>query len=154
MSDATVHWCPKEIEDLAEDQRRRLAVLSRDVQFAAGTLVFREGDRADKCWLLRSGRITLTTRIPGRGEETVETLSVGDVLGVSWFRAPRQWQWTATTVTPVTAVEIDAVLLQSVSENDSALGRAVYSILANSLLHRLQATRARLLDVYAREHVR
>lgn len=154
MSDHTGEHCPREFEDLADDQRRQLAAISREVQFAAGTQVFRESDPADRCWLLRSGRITLTTRIPGRGEATVETLSAGDVLGVSWLRPPRQWQWTATAVTPVTAAETDATLLQSVADGDPALGRAIYSILTNTLLHRLQATRARLLDVYAREHVR
>ncbi|NMM89594.1 hypothetical protein B2J88_35535 [Rhodococcus sp. SRB_17] len=154
MNDHAGEYCPREIEALADDQRHRLAAISREVQFAAGTVVFREGEHADRCWLLRSGRIALTTRIPGRGEETVETLSVGEILGVSWFRPPRQWQWTATAVTSVTAAEVDATMLQSVTESDPDLGRAIYSILANTLLHRLQATRARLLDLYAREHVR
>jgi CRP-like cAMP-binding protein len=154
MSDHSGDACPREIEALADDQRRQLAALVRKVQFAAGTKVFREGDPADRCWLLRTGQITLTTRIPGRGEETVETLSAGDVLGVSWFRPPRQWQWTAIAVIPVTAVEVDATMLHSAAESDPVLGRAVYSILADTLLHRLQATRARLLDLYAREHVR
>lgn len=154
MNDHVRERCPREIEGLADDQRRKLAAISREVQFAAGTVVFREGDPADRCWFLRTGRIALTTRISGRGEEKIETLSVGEILGVSWFRPPRQWQWTATAVTPVTAAEIDATVLQSVAESDPDLGRAIYSILANTLLHRLQATRARLLDLYAREHVR
>lgn len=154
MNDHACEQCPREIAGLADDQRHELAAFSREVQFAAGTVVFREGDSADKCWLLRTGRITLTTRIPGRGEETVETLSVGEILGVSWFRPPRQWQWTATAVTPVTAAEVDATMLQSVAGSNPDLGRAIYSILADTLLHRLQATRARLLDLYAREHVR
>ncbi|MDI9914441.1 cyclic nucleotide-binding domain-containing protein [Rhodococcus sp. IEGM 1379] len=154
MNDHAGEHCPGEIEGLTDDQRHKLAAISREVTFAAGTVVFREGDSADRCWFLRTGRIALTTRIPGRGEETIETLSVGEILGVSWFHPPRQWQWTATAATPVTAVEIDATVLQSVAESDPDLGRAIYSILAHTLLHRLQATRARLLDLYAREHVR
>ncbi|NRI64444.1 cyclic nucleotide-binding domain-containing protein [Rhodococcus sp. MS16] len=154
MNDHTREHCPREIEDLADDQRHELAAISHEVQFTQGTVLFHESGHADRCWLLQSGRIALTTTIPGRGDETVETLSVGEVLGVSWFQPPRQWQWTATALTPVTAVEIDATMLQAVAESDPALGRAVYSILADTLLHRMQATRARLLDVYAREHVR
>lgn len=153
MCEYSDHSCPREIEDLADGQRRRLAAISHEVQFTEGTVIFREGSQADRCWFLRSGKIALTTRIPGRGEVPVETLSAGEVLGVSWFRAPRQWQWSATAVTPVTAAEIDATMLQSVAESEPTLGRAVYTVLANTLLHRLQATRARLLDVYAREHV-
>ncbi|KJF22648.1 cyclic nucleotide-binding domain-containing protein [Rhodococcus sp. IEGM 1366] len=154
MSEPPGNACPKGFEDLADDQQRRLATISHEVQFAEGAVLFHESGHADRCWLLQSGRIALTTKIPGRGDETVETLSVGEVLGVSWFSPPRQWQWTATALTPVTAVEIDATMLQAVAESDPALGRAVYSILADTLLHRMQATRARLLDVYAREHVR
>lgn len=154
MNERAGEHCPREIEGLADDQRHQLATISCEVQFAAGTVIFREGDHADRCWFLQTGQIALATRISGRGDETVETLSAGEVLGVSWFRPPRQWQWTAIALTPVTAVEVDATMLQSLAGSDPALGRAVYSILADTLLRRMQATRARLLDVYAREHVR
>jgi CRP-like cAMP-binding protein len=153
MSDPNSAGLPVSIEGLADRQLRRLEGVSRDVQFTADADVFREGDPADRCWFLRASRIALTATVPGRGVVTVETLSGGDVLGVSWLRAPRLWEWSATAVSSTTAVEFDVAALQSLADDDPALGRAFYLTLSRALLHRLQATRARLLNVYAQEHV-
>ncbi|WP_027501424.1 cyclic nucleotide-binding domain-containing protein [Rhodococcus sp. UNC363MFTsu5.1] len=144
---------PVNFEGLTDRQLHRLAGISRGVQFAAGEEIFREGDPAGKCWFIRSGRVILTATVPGRGEVTVETLSHGDVLGVSWLRAPRLWEWSASAVAATTAVELDVATLESLAQDEPAIGRGVYLTLSRSLLHRLQATRARLLNVYVQEHV-
>lgn len=153
MNDLDGTGFPVDFDGSTERQLHRLAGISREVQFAAGTEVFREGAPAGKCWFLRSGRVTLTTTVPGRGDVTVETLSHGDVLGVSWLRAPRLWEWNATAVAATAAVEFDVAALESIADDDPVVGRALYLTLSRALLHRLQATRARLLDVYVREHV-
>lgn len=154
MSDLDGAGLPADFDGLTERHLHRLASISRRVQFAAGTEIFRAGAPAGRCWLLRSGRVTLTATLPGRGEATVETLSRGDVLGVSWLRAPRLWDWSATAVAATAAVEFDVAALESIAEDDPVLGRAIYLTLSRALLHRLQATRARLLNVYVHEHVR
>ncbi|MFI6430962.1 Crp/Fnr family transcriptional regulator [Rhodococcus oryzae] len=122
--------------------------LSRLVEFAPGEHVFREGDLAHRLWLVQDGRVLLHTYVPGRGEVPIETLGVGDVLGWSWLTAPYRWQFTATAMSQARAREIDAAILHESSAADPVFGYAVVRALSGALVDRLQATRARLLDLY------
>jgi len=119
-----------------------------DVAFAAGTRLFDEGQPASGCWLIRSGRVSLETHVPGRGQVAVQTLDSGDILGWSWLVAPQQWHLTATAVEPVTAVELDTDRLRALAEQDPRFGYQLAVGMFEVLLDRLQSTRARLLDLY------
>ena len=48
-----------------------------------GHRLFREGDPAETFYLVRRGRIALTTHVPGRGDVVIETLEAGEVIGWS-----------------------------------------------------------------------
>ena len=55
----------------------QLAALSEDAlteTFTAGQRLFDEGGIADRFWLIEQGNIALDMRIPGRGDQIVETL--------------------------------------------------------------------------------
>ena len=83
-----------------------------------------------------------------RGDVPIETLGVGDVLGWSWMTAPYRWHFGATARSAARAHEIDAELLREASAVDPVFGYAVACALSGALVDRLQATRARLLDLY------
>ena len=53
-----------------------------------GHRLFREGDPAETFYLVRRGRIALTTHVPGRGDVVIETLEPGEVIGWSWLFPP------------------------------------------------------------------
>ncbi|MGF7120603.1 Crp/Fnr family transcriptional regulator [Rhodococcus sp. BE178] len=129
--------------------RDRLEALSTPALWLPGEFVFREGEPARRCWLLRRGRVSLSTSVPGRGDVVIETLAAGDVLGWSWLRPPRVWDFAAVAADTTEAWEVDAVALRDAAEADPAFGYAVSQALSAVLLDRLQATRARLLDLYA-----
>ena len=133
---------------LSAEQRGTVAATGREVSYAAQELVFDEGQPAEGCWLILSGRIALTTEVPGRGSVVVQTLGPGDVLGWSWLIAPRRWHFRAVAVEPVAALELDTVRLRALADEDPALGYPLTLGLFASLLDRLQSTRARLLDLY------
>jgi len=78
----------------------------------------------------------------------VQTLGPGDVLGWSWLVPPHYWQFTATALTSVTAVELDTAELQALAEADPALGYPLALTLFEVVVARLQSTRSRLLDLY------
>ncbi|MGW0041933.1 cyclic nucleotide-binding domain-containing protein [Rhodococcus sp. NPDC003348] len=142
---------PEQVPMLAgldPEHLRALLGLSRLVEFAAGENVFREGDLAQRLWLVRGGRVLLHTHVPGRGDVPIETLGVGDVLGWSWMTAPYRWHFAATARSAARAHEIDAELLREASAVDPVFGYAVACALSGALVDRLQATRARLLDLY------
>ncbi|WP_068055011.1 Crp/Fnr family transcriptional regulator [Nocardia xishanensis] len=133
---------------LSEEQLRTLARAGRDVAFPAGHRVIGEGLPADRCWLIRRGRILLDAQVPGRGGVVLQTLEGGDVLGWSWLVPPYRWHFGAVTAEPVEAIEFDARTLAELADRDPRFALALTLMLFEALLDRLQATRARLLDLY------
>ncbi|MFI5719562.1 Crp/Fnr family transcriptional regulator [Nocardia sp. NPDC051750] len=133
---------------LDSDDLGTLARAGREVSFPAASRVIQEGQPADRCWLIRSGRIRLDARVNGRDDIVLQTLDSGDLLGWSWLVPPYRWHFGALTLEPVDAVEFDSVTLTRLCEDDPRFGRALILALFEALLVRLQATRARLVDLY------
>ncbi|MFI5539900.1 Crp/Fnr family transcriptional regulator [Nocardia sp. NPDC051900] len=133
---------------LSAEELDTLARAGRDVTFPAEHRVIGEGRPADRCWLIRHGRILLDAQVPGRGEIVIQTLGDGDLLGWSWLVPPYRWHFGAVTAEPVDTVEFDARTLAALADQDPRFGRALALMLFEALLERLQATRARLLDLY------
>jgi CRP/FNR family cyclic AMP-dependent transcriptional regulator len=127
----------------------RLTSYAHPVFRAAGHRLFLEGRPAQRFWLLRSGRVALDIRTPGRGDVVLETVGAGTVLGWSWLFEPYRWHFGAVTVEPVRAIEFDAAGVRRLMADDPALGHALTTRFMSVVFDRLQSTRVRLLDLYA-----
>ncbi|MGV9665277.1 cyclic nucleotide-binding domain-containing protein [Nocardia niigatensis] len=125
-----------------------LAQAGREVRYPAGQRLIAEGHRADRCWLIRSGYVVLDATVPGRGDVAIQTLGPGDLLGWSWLVPPYRWHFGAITAEPVHAIEFDSARLTEFADADPKFGQALTLLLFEALLERLQATRARLLNLY------
>lgn len=134
--------------DMRADRLQLISGCGRNVQFAEGETLFREGEAADVFYLLRHGSITLETYVPSRGPIMIETLSTGEVVGWSWLFPPNEWRFDARAVSLVRAVEFDAACLREKLDEDPALGFDLVSRFAHVLQERLRWTRLRLIDVY------
>jgi CRP/FNR family transcriptional regulator, cyclic AMP receptor protein len=124
----------------------RLAALAKHVSYPAGYRLFEEGTPARKFWLIDAGQVALDARKPGDGAVIIERLGRGDLLGLSWLQPPYQWQYGAVTTQPMQAFEFDAVAVREACAQDAAFG---YELMVRAMAvaaHRLQATRARLLE--------
>lgn len=128
---------------------RALAGLARPERFAAGDLLLRQGQAAQRLFLLDSGEVVLISPVPHRGEAVVETLRGGEVLGLSWLLPPYQWHFDARARTPVAALALDAEALRRCMEADHELGYQLQRRILAVLLTRLQESRLQRLDVYA-----
>lgn len=129
-----------------------LAVLARDcwvVPVRQGHRLFAEGDTARRFWLIRSGHIALDVHAPGDGQLIVETLGQGDLLGLSWLVRPYQWQFSATAVEDTMTFEFNADAVRAACESDTDLGYQLLQRVMSAASSRLQATRIRMLDLYA-----
>ena len=115
--------------------------------------LLREGDPADRFFLLRHGVVALEIVAPGREPLVVETFHDGDTVGWSWLFAPYRWQFDARAVEPVAAIAFDGRCLREKCERDHELGYELMRRFAAALVSRLQSTRLRLLDVYGRAAV-
>ncbi|AHH97514.1 cyclic nucleotide-binding domain-containing protein [Kutzneria viridogrisea] len=139
---------------LAESHLEVLARAAREVSFAEGQRLFEEGAPAVGCWVVRRGCVAVDTVLPGQAPGVVQTLGPGQVVGWSWLVPPYRWHFGAVAVTPTLAVELDTEQLRAWAEHDPSFGYPVAMTLLATLLERLQATRARLLDLYGRPHER
>ena len=117
-------------------------------RFAAGDYVFREGEAADKFYLLRHGAVTLEIHLPGRTPLAVDTLHEGDVLGWSWLIPPYRWMLDARVVQLTRVISLDAKCLRGKMEEDHRLGYELYKRFMPVVAKRLQAGRLQLIDMY------
>jgi CRP/FNR family transcriptional regulator, cyclic AMP receptor protein len=137
------------LSGLAEPHAEALVELGRTVEFRAGHRLFAEGGTADRFWLIRCGQVALDVHVPGRGPVLLETLGAGQVLGWSWLAEPHRWHFGAVSREPTEAVEFEAAAVRARCAADPEFGCALLGRFLPVLVNRLQATRVRLLDLYA-----
>lgn len=133
---------------MAPEKLERLTAWGRRSAFHAGTRIFSEGRTADRFWLIRDGQVTLDTHLPGRGDAVVETLGPGTVLGWSWFFPPYRWHFGAAAVEPTLTIELDGRGVRRLCAEDPEIGYELSRRIVTVVVDRLQATRARLLELY------
>jgi CRP/FNR family cyclic AMP-dependent transcriptional regulator len=132
--------------------RGTLALLSeaaRIVSFDPGALLFREGEDAGTIYLVTRGRVAIEIHAPSLGPIGIDTVEPGHVVGLSWMAAPFRWQFDARALEPVEAVAIDTQHLRERLAVHPEAAAELHQRLSAVLLARLQATRIRLLDLYA-----
>ena len=135
-------------EGLTKEQLELIAGCAHNTGFKAGERIFREGDPADTFFLVRKGRVSLSTHAPARGSVMIETLDPGEIVGWSWIFPPYVWHFDARAVDEVRAVAFDGACLRGKCETDNALGYELMRRFAGVMIDRLLHTRLRLLDVY------
>src|SRR5262245_16093131 len=132
-------------------EERQLELIAGCGHLAAvreGERLFREGDTADAYFLVRRGRVALTTYVPARGDVTIETLDPGEVIGWSWLFQPYRWHFDARAVEDAGLIVFDGGCLRGKCDADHTLGYELMQRFAQVMINRLQRTRTLLLDVY------
>jgi len=133
---------------IAPEMLALIAGCGVNTHFAPGRHLLREGDAADKFYVLRSGRVAVETYAPPRGGLVVETLGAGDLVGWSWLFPPYRSHFDVVALEEVSAVALDGACLRGKCDEDPAFGYELTRRIAQVVIERLQATRMRLLDVY------
>ncbi len=128
---------------------RLVAGCGTNEHVAAGAYLFREGEPAERFFLIRNGTVALEVVTPGRGAVVIETLHPGDIVGWSWLFAPHRWKFDGRAVAPTRTIAFDGTCLRRKCDVDHELGYQLMRRFAAVAVERLQATRLQLLDVYA-----
>ncbi|HEY5515352.1 MAG TPA: cyclic nucleotide-binding domain-containing protein [Pengzhenrongella sp.] len=119
-----------------------------NVHYSAGVALFHEGDAADTFYLVRKGRVSITTHQPGVGGIIIDSVDAGGVVGWSWLVPPYRWTFDARAAKSTSAVAFDATCLRAKCDKDPAVGYVLLQQVASVMLTRLEASRMRLLDLY------
>ena len=122
-----------------------------NTSFAPGEFVFREGEAADRFYLVREGKVAVEVFVPNKGPVTIETIEGGEVLGWSWLFAPYRARFDSRALTAVRALSLDGACLRAKCEKDPALGYELLKRFTEVVVSRLEATRMQLLDLYGRD---
>ena len=130
---------------------RHLEVLSASaisVRFEAGQRIFREGEPANRFYLLTSGQVGIESMGVEGVPVRVMDLKAGDALGWSWLFPPYFWRFDAVSLTPVEAVYFYGTKLRDTAGEDPVLCCALLKRMGQVILDRLQATRLQFAKMH------
>jgi len=125
-----------------------VAGCGRNVSVGTGDYLFREGEDADRMFVVREGRVSIEVFVPQQGPVVIDTVGEGDIVGVSWLFAPHRWQFDARALDGVRAVALDGVCLRGKCDEDPSLGYEMMKRVSGVVQRRMQSARFRLLDLY------
>jgi CRP/FNR family cyclic AMP-dependent transcriptional regulator len=125
-----------------------MAGCAANEHFEAGALVAREGDAADKFYIIRHGQVSIEIPVPARGRLIVQTLHEGDVFDWSWIVPPYRWAFDARADTLVRMVSLDARCLRQKMDSNHELGYHLFERFVHVMASRIKAARLQLLDLY------
>jgi len=125
-----------------------LATMASLVTVPAGHRFFEAGGVAKRFWLIRAGQIAIDLRAPGDGRAVIQTLGRGEMVGVSWFFPPFQWQYGAVAVQPAELFEFDAAAVRERCDSNPGFGYEFTRRMIVVVARRLHATRSQLLDQF------
>ena len=138
------------MKGLSAEQITRLSACAMDSHFAVGEIIFREGDPANRFYLIQEGRVALESRPSGGEAMVIGEIGPGDVLGWSWLLPPYRWHFDARAIEPVSAVFLYGTRLREECEEDHDLGYELMKRTAEVIIQRLQSTRQQLQAALSR----
>ena len=141
------------LDGLKAEQVAFLTGCAKNVRFAPGAFLFREGELAETLFLIREGRVGLEMHHPSEGPIRVEMLQPGDIAGWSWLFPPYRWHLDGRALDPVRAFQLDGKCLREKLERDHELGYAITRRLLEQAHRRLERVRLQRLDLYRKEAV-
>lgn len=134
--------------NLSEEHMQTLIGCASNVHFVEGEYLIREGELANKFFLIRTGRVALEVAVSGKGSLRIQTTGPGEILGWSWLIYPFRWHFSGVAVADTRAVSLDGECLRKKCESDPSFGYDMLKRLAAVMENRLEATRLQLLDIY------
>jgi CRP/FNR family transcriptional regulator, cyclic AMP receptor protein len=137
---------------LAGMNRVQLALLTdcaMATHFEKGETVLREGEFANRFYLIETGKIVLESAAGSDEPAVIEMIGPGDLLGWSWMFPPYTWQFTARALEPTTAIFFYGTILREHCENDHSLGYELLKRMSAVMVKRLQAARRQMLALHA-----
>ncbi|HEX7861178.1 MAG TPA: cyclic nucleotide-binding domain-containing protein [Verrucomicrobiae bacterium] len=129
---------PQEVSILAENAMR--------VVYPAGQMIFREGDPANRFYLIESGEVAIESHANPMDTIRIQTIKAGDVLGWSWLFPPYTWHFDARTLEPTTAIFLYATRIRQACEDRPEIGYDLMQRIAAVVIKRLQDTRKQLAN--------
>lgn len=131
---------------LSERHARLLADCAVRVAFEADQIIFRQGETANRFYLIERGEVVLEAATAGGDGIVIDTIGDGDLLGWSWLFPPYLWRFTARVTKPTGAIFFYGTVLREYCEKDHTLGYELLKRMSGVMTRRLQSAREKLLE--------
>jgi CRP/FNR family transcriptional regulator, cyclic AMP receptor protein len=138
----------KFFRDMTPEHLHFVAGCASNISIEAGEYIFREGEPADRFFIVRHGMVAIEAHDHRKGAVRIQTLVEDDVLGWSWLFPPYKWHYGARALTLVRMTAFDGKCLRDKCEADHDLGYDLMKRFAGILVERLQATRMQVMNIY------
>ena len=138
---------------LSEGDRAKVAIIASVEERAAGTTLFREGEASEAVYLVASGLVSLSMRIPGRPDATLLTLGTGELIGWSALiedGCPCQMT-TGRVSQDAVLIRLPRKPLLALCKHDHDIGFEIMRLAFLEVARRLQETRLQFLEVLTAE---
>lgn len=136
---------------LSKQHLRILSGAAMRTNFRAGQMIFRQGEQANRFYLIESGKVGLISEADGETSRFA-VLGSDEVLGWSWLFPPHAWNFTARAIVPTGAIFFHGTQLREACDADHDLGYELMKRFSAVMVQRLQSSRAELIqarrDVY------
>ncbi len=136
------------LRDIDDEYLEQIAEVAKLVEFPAGRVIFREGERIAHFFLIVSGQVSLEICAPGVGCKRIHTVTDGDLLGISPVLEQTPLSATARTLSSTMAVQLNAGQILTLCEHNPRFGYEFMRRAALALSMRLSGTRLQLIDVF------
>ena len=127
-----------------EESLRELAMATEELSFQEGQVLFREGQTAERLYILIRGEVDIQYELNTGEHRTVDTVVAGDVL--IWSALVRPYRTTGLGIARRTSevIAVDARKLRELCEGDRELGFSLMTEIARATSHRLEGARVQL----------
>ncbi len=135
--------------DLSEEHINWLAGQAEETRFDADQLVARQGERADRFFLLLEG--SLGVEIPAIAGPKLEVTQLGpdQIFGWSWLIRPFKWHFNARALEPTRALDFDGKAILEHCEEDPEFGYALLKMFSYLMATRLESAQRKMMDQWA-----
>ena len=137
-------------KDLAPRYLALLAEVAMFKEFAADEIIFREGDPANRFYLILDGEVALESAPKDGRPVILQTIGHDDVLGWSWLFPPYYWHFDARATAATKAIFFYGTWLRENCERDHDFGYEMMKRMSAIIIERLQVTRRKLAEAEAR----
>ncbi len=134
-----------------ETALHEVAMATREIDCAAGQVIFEADRPATALYLLVAGSLELAIVAADRHGQGVRQLhhageiNIGEVAGISALVAPCVYTATARTTEPSRLLQIESATLRTLCAQDVRLDAALMHAVAQEAMRRLHDTRVQLL---------
>jgi CRP/FNR family cyclic AMP-dependent transcriptional regulator len=125
-----------------------IAALSKIEKFSGGDFVFKEGDKAEKIYLVLEGRVAMEIEIGHSKKVVIYTETKGKMFGFPSLVKPNKFSTSARCLDDVKLITLRADdLVQKIFKKDCRRGYLVMNKLAEIIAQKLKETRIQLISL-------